>query len=228
MMNNPAGFKLITLAIALLLGWYSIATLFAEILTPKVRSYSFDLAPRNPDFDFSPFSDWASAAAPFRGDLLANIAFAYSGPVTGLFNAQASQQQAARRERALSSARHSLSFAPHASDVWLLLAALQRNEASRKSATIEALKMSYLTSPGDATLFPARLLILSDPGVIGDPDLRNLARGDIRLILTRRPDLKPAIVRAYRSAGEETKRYLQETAKSFDAGFAASLATQLQ
>jgi hypothetical protein len=222
MRDHPAGFRIATLAIALLLGWYSIATLFAEILTPKVRSYSFDLAPQNSDFEVSPFSDWASAAAPFRGDLLANIAFAYSGPVAGLLNAQTTQQEAVRRERALSLAKHSLSFAPHSSDVWLLLAALQRKEASGKTA-IEALKMSYLTSPGDAYLIPARLLILSDSRIIGDPDLQNLARGDIHLILTRRPDLKPAIARAYRSGEDEAKRYLQDAVKSFDAGFAASL-----
>ncbi|MDH6263548.1 hypothetical protein [Bradyrhizobium sp. BR13661] len=222
-MNYLPSFRLTTLAMALLLGWYSIATLFAEISTPKVRTYSFDLGPQNQELDVSPFSDWASQAAPFRADLLANMAFAHSGPVIGLFNAQTSQQKVARRERALSLARHSLSDAPHAADVWLLLAALQRNQASGKSATAEALKMSYLTAPGNASLFPARLLILSDPGMISDPDLRDLGRGDIRIILTRRPDLKPAITRAYQSAGAETKKYLQEVVKSFDEGFAASL-----
>jgi hypothetical protein len=50
-----------------------------------------------------------------------------------------------------------------------------------------------------------------------------LARGDIRLILTRRPDLKVAIINAYRRGSAEGKAYIDEAVRSLDLGFAASL-----
>jgi hypothetical protein len=45
-----------------------------------------------------------------------------------------------------------------------------------------ALKMSYLTSPADVNLIPTRLASLSASTAIADVELRNLARGDFRLI----------------------------------------------
>ena len=70
--------------------------------------------------------------------------------------------------------------------------------------------MSYLTSPADVNLIPTRLAILSTAAAISDDDLKNLARGDIRLILTRRPDLKPAITKAYRHGSPAGKAFIDE------------------
>ena len=50
--------------------------------------------------------------------------------------------------------------------------------------------MSYLTAPADMSLVPARLSVVTGTAAIADDELRNLLRGDIRLVLTRRPDLK--------------------------------------
>jgi len=50
--------------------------------------------------------------------------------------------------------------------------------------------MSYLTSPADVDLIPTRLPSVSTSVAISDDELKNLARGDIPLILTRHPDLK--------------------------------------
>jgi hypothetical protein len=83
--------------------------------------------------------------------------------------------------------------------------------------------MSYLTSPADANLIPARLAILSTSTALADVELKNLARADIRLILTRRPDLKAAIIGAYRHGSADDKAYLAEVVRSLDPGFAASL-----
>jgi hypothetical protein len=83
--------------------------------------------------------------------------------------------------------------------------------------------MSHLTSPADVNLIPARLAILSASTAIADVELRNLARGDIRLILTRRPDLKDAITSAYRRGSAAGKACIEEVVRSLDPGFAASL-----
>jgi hypothetical protein len=47
---------------------------------------------------------------------------------------------------------------------------------------IEALKMSYLTARNDAGLMAVRLDLATSSNALADPDVRELARGDVRLI----------------------------------------------
>jgi hypothetical protein len=83
--------------------------------------------------------------------------------------------------------------------------------------------MSYLTSAADVALIPARLSLIAASVSIADADLKNLARGDIRLILTRRPELKPAIANAYLRGSPDGRAYIGQAVRSLDPGFAASL-----
>ena len=48
---------------------------------------------------------------------------------------------------------------------------------------IEALKMAYFTAPNDARLMAVRLDLATSFDALADPDVRELARGDVRLIL---------------------------------------------
>jgi hypothetical protein len=128
----------------------------------------------------------------------------------------------ARRESALALARQSLAFSPHDSRAWLLIAMLQAGGPSSVAAT-EALKMSFLTAPSDPGLIPARLAVLATSATIDDGELASLARGDMRLILTRRPDLKGAIVRAYERGSTKGQVFIREIARSLDPAFAATL-----
>jgi len=221
MKNAPDRFRIATLLTALLLGWFAIATIFAEALAPKTQNFSQAL-PLSDAAYYPSVADWAAAAAPLRGDLLADIAMARAAPVLNLGKAPPSPEIMATRERALAAAKQSLSLAPHSSRMWLLVATLQSVGSTRESAA-EALKMSYLTSPADVNLIPTRLAILSASTAIADVELRALARGDIRLILTRRPDLKDAIASAYRRGSVDGKAYIEEVVRSLDPGFAASL-----
>jgi hypothetical protein len=83
--------------------------------------------------------------------------------------------------------------------------------------------MSYLTSPADVSLTPTRLSIVTTSAAISDDELRNLARSDIRLILTRRPDLKPVISSAYRRGSAEGKAFINNAVQLIEPAFAASL-----
>jgi hypothetical protein len=222
MKNFPDRFRIATLLTALLLGWFAIATIFAEALTPKVQQFSQALALPDPKIPDGSLADWAVSAAPLRGDLLADIAMERAAPVLNLGKAPLTREIMATREAALTTAKQSLSLAPHSSSMWLLVAMLQSG-GPRQEAAAEALKMSYLTSPADANLIPARLAILSAATAIADVELKNLARGDIRLILTRRSDLKAAITDAYRRGSVDGKAYIAEVVRSLDPGFAASL-----
>jgi hypothetical protein len=221
MKNFPDRFRIATLLTALLLGWFAITTIFAEALTPKTQRFPQALALPDP-IPYGSLADWAVAAGPLRGDLLADIALERAAPVLNLGKAPLTPEIMATREAALTKAKQSLSLAPHSSSMWLLVAMLQSG-GPRQEAAAEALKMSYLTSPADANLIPARLAILSAATAIADVELKNLARGDIRLILTRRSDLKAAITNAYRRGSVDGKAYIAEVVRSLDPSFAASL-----
>ena len=162
-------------------------------------------------------TDFAATIAPLRGDLLAEIAVARAASVFNPDKATALPATTATRERALAIAKQSLSLSPHASRIWLLTAMLQ----TRGQPQSDAIKMSYLTSPADVDLIAARLALVSK--AILDDGLKNLARGDIRLILTRRPELKPAISSAFVHGSADGKAYIVDAVRSLDADFAASL-----
>jgi hypothetical protein len=221
MKNISDRFGIATLLTALVLGWFAITTILAEALTPKTQQV---FQPRTlPDpIPHGSLTDWAVRAAPQRGDLLAGIAMERAAPVLNLGKAPPTPEILQTREAALATARQSLSLAPHLSSMWLLVAMLHSGGPGQEAAA-EALKMSYLTSPADANLIPARLAILSTSTALADVELKNLARADIRLILTRRPDLKAAITGAYRHGSADDKAYLAEVVRSLDPGFAASL-----
>jgi hypothetical protein len=85
------------------------------------------------------------------------------------------------------------------------------------------MKLSYFTGPSLENLIPARLATVVSGDELNDPDLRELARGDVRSILTRHPELKPALVAAYRNAATGGKQFIEQSVKSIDPPFVASL-----
>ena len=84
------------------------------------------------------------------------------------------------------------------------------------------LKMSYYTGPNGLTHPPAHQYC--------DPDRRDhrsrpaiLAAGEIRTIITRKPDLKPAILTAYRDALPDGRRFIEAEVGVLDPDLLASL-----
>jgi hypothetical protein len=210
-------FRIVTVLLALVLGSFAIATIFAETLTSKTRRFSQDLALPEPMPQGS-LADHAADVALLRGDLLADIATARAAAALDPNATADAPETTAARERALAAARQSLSLAPHASGMWLLVAMLQSRGESGNSIA-ELLKMSYLTGPAEVNLIPSRLATVTASAAIADADLKALVRGDIRLILTRRPDLKPAIAYAYRRGSTDGKAFIGEVVQSLDPGF---------
>ena len=215
MKKIPDTFRIATLLMALGLGCFAIATIGAEALTPTQGLYGNAVLQSTDSNDR--LANFAAAVAPLRGDLLADIAAARAAPIFKPGKVVLSPETIATRERALVIAEKSLSLSPHASGMWLLMAMLLKQGQAKS----EALKMSYLTSPADVNLIPARVALVS--AASSDDELKNLGRGDIRLILTRRPDLKPAISSAFGQGSAEGKAYLEETVRSLDPKFADSL-----
>jgi hypothetical protein len=116
-----------------------------------------------------------------------------------------------------------LKAAPHNSELWLLLALLQTQGKSEVRQIVEALKMSYLTAPSDARLMPLRIYTAALSDALADPDLKEFARGDIRLMVMRQPELRRAVVFAYRRASRLGKSFLEDSVQSIDPSFLTTL-----
>jgi hypothetical protein len=123
-------------------------------------------------------------------------------------------------EQAQAAVIKTLSHAPHDSRLWLALALLQ-GKANQPNG--EALRMSYITGPHSWALIRQRLTSAVASNVLAEEDLRELAAGDIRLIITRRPELKDAIVDAYKQASPIGKSFIEQRTSKLDSQFSASL-----
>src|SRR5258708_4587598 len=85
------------------------------------------------------------------------------------------------------------------------------------------LKMSYYTGPNEIALIPLRILIATRSDAIADPDLQILVGGEIRTIITRKPESKPLILAAYRDALPEGKRFIESTVAALDPALLAAM-----
>jgi hypothetical protein len=100
---------------------------------------------------------------------------------------------------------------------------LQARSNLGDSLIAESLKMSYLTGPNRAELIPARLDAVTLGNSLNDADLNELARGDVRVILTQFPDQRQALVNDYVRGSAVGKAFLEASARMFDPKFADSL-----
>ena len=147
----------------------------------------------------------AARFAVIRGDLWAELALTYSGLVwsDGRSISRRPTRQSVEEARAI--AAHALRHSPHDARVWLLLAALNNLTEDTDRHTAAALKMSYYTGPNEIKLTPLRLLVSENAGP---------HRNELGSIISRKPELKPAIVAAYREATPAARRLIEEEAVS--------------
>ncbi|WP_225187554.1 hypothetical protein [Bradyrhizobium sp. IC3195] len=112
-----------------------------------------------------------------------------------------------------------LRSSPLRGDIWLLLAATSKH-SSPQSSTAAMLRMSYYTAPNDLDLLPLRVSIaLAADATVREPDLRELIKRDVNLVVRHRPALKPALVTAYRSASADGKVYFEGLLSELDPTF---------
>lgn len=216
-------FRIAAFVICLAMSGVAVKNLWAEMLRPAPSAFpdSSTAIPSPGDIDSA---RRAARVAPDRSDVQADAALALA--------AEAMHGVAGYRpdlnQEAQVATRRALAAGPLDSRLWLVLARLQAQLALRDPLIAETLKLSYFTGPNSGSLIPARLAIVVSSDGLNDPDLRELARGDVRLILTRQPELKPALIAAYRSAAPQGKQFLEESIKSIDPKFEASLPRALR
>jgi hypothetical protein len=164
----------------------------------------------------------ASLIAPFRSDLKGDYAVALaSQALNAQYAVRSGAEQAA--QAAQEAARNALQIGPHDSRLWLILALLQSRGDKVDPRAAESLKMSYLTGPNQAGLIPIRLAMVTANSSLKDADLGELARGDVRAMLSQRPEQRLALVNDYVRASETGKRFLEESVKTIDPRFVDTL-----
>jgi hypothetical protein len=211
-------FRLLALLILVFVGGLSISNLVAEFLRPA----PLPLPSRTntaPTSDQISSAGRASAIAPFRSDLKADYAVALAGQtLKSEYTGQAQSDDPAQN-----AVKSALKIGPHDSRMWLALALLQARSNLGDSLIAESLKMSYLTGPNRAELIPTRLDTVTLSHSLNDADLNELARGDVRVILTQLPDQRQALVNDYVRGSSIGKAFLEESVRMFDPKFADSL-----
>jgi hypothetical protein len=214
-MNSLNNFRITLVVSALIIGTYTIASVFAEI-----GSSGRPVFPSDPTKIIAPaqkMPNWIESVLAFRSDLASNHALMVALQALQSYKTASVTEQTA--QKAQFTVKQALSTAPYDSELWLALALLQAQRDPRDRTFVEELKMSYFTAPNDPRLMPVRLDTATLFDALSDPDLKELVSGDLRLMLTRKADLKSAVASAYQRASGLGKTFLEEAVQSIDPAF---------
>lgn len=126
---------------------------------------------------------------------------------------------------ALNSFARVLEYSPLRGDVWLMLAAMSKQYGENYDTTA-LLKMSYYTAPNELTLIPLRLSVaLGTDAAVNEPELRDLIRRDLKVAITARPWLQPAVVAAYQSASAHGRTFAESTISELNPSYLQKMRT---
>lgn len=209
-------FRLASLVLVAIAGGVSLANLAAEVLRDGTLALPATPEQAATEEQFAT-ARRVSRLAPFRSDLKSEYALARTGQAIKYDG----QQQPS--EVAKDTVKSALKIGPHDAKLWLVLALLQTRNNVRDPLVAESMKMSYLTGPGRAELIPPRLEIVTSSEALRDADLNELARSDVRAILTQLPDQRPVLVKDYARASDVGKTFLEQAARQIDPAAAEGL-----
>jgi hypothetical protein len=221
-MTAVGRFGILLTALALTIGLYAIASATAEMTALERTAFPADAAKIR--------SPWAgdvpsllATLTPFKSELESNHALITALQAIELGRQKSATVRSAEHADALSRVRQTLSISPYNPELWLALALLQAQRDPHDPVVVEALKMSYFIAPNDARLMPVRLDLAGRFDALAIPDVKDLVRNDVWLIMTRHPELKPAISSAYRRASDLGKSFFQDAVQSIDPSFVPTL-----
>jgi hypothetical protein len=217
------GFRLSALIYAGVLAIQALWLLSTELLHPKLPYFPADKAASERAAGQRFVAQLAAEIGGIRGDLWADYAITlFSELLTDAKNAAAGNAKELTedtRNVAITAAK----LAPTDSRMWLLLALIDQRLDWLGRGIPGPLKMSYYTGPNAAALIPTRVLVATRTAAITDPELQSLVSREIRTIVTRRPDLRPALFVAYRDALPEGRRFIEATVGDLDRNLLASI-----
>lgn len=166
---------------------------------------------------------WQALLLPLTSDVEADHAWLAAFRAVGSTTDAHPRPRAAELDRAAIRIKRSLSTSPSDAELWVMLAILEAQRNPHDPTPGQALKMAYFTAPNDGRQMPARLQIATASELIADPELRELVRGDVRLMISRRASQKDAVVAAYRRASKAGRDFLEEAIRSIDPSILPSL-----
>lgn len=223
--NTPAShylFRSTVLLFAFVLGCQATWILTAEYSRSSSRDFAGDAQAAT-----AANRKAAALAASFgiiRGDLWGEYALTYLNLVQRVGPDSGNVQVSKTAEQAREVADRALALAPHDARIWLVLAGIDAQFGSLKHKPAAALQMSYYTGANETELIPLRLRLAVNSNALADKDFQQLVRHDIHTIVTRKPELTPAILAAYRDALPFGQQFLEETLKEIDPALLARLA----
>jgi hypothetical protein len=207
------------LALAFLLGTQSLWVLVSELVRPAIPGL-----PVNPQIaaiaaDQRSRAVWAARIGAIRGDLWTEAAFTYAD----LLWPDSGRRMNNTSDQARAIVAEALAHAPHQSAVWLLLAGLE-SQLERSSPNLAAaLRMSYYTGPNELRLIPLRLQVATHTDAAREDDIQQFIRRDLRIIITREPQLKPSIIAAYGDANAFAKQLIEQVIEEKDPSLLQSI-----
>jgi hypothetical protein len=207
-------------AFAGLLTLQSIWIILPELIRPSRPAFPRDAQSPPASASERKRADWAAELALVRGDLWAEDAIAQSGQLVQAIEARKTAQSVDQALVTRSTADEAATLSPHDARVWLVLAGLDCLLHRQASGV---LKMSYYTGANEIALIPLRLLVATCLDEINDAELQSLVTREIKLIVTRYQELKPAILAAYQSASPNGKRFIEMTVADLDNGLMATI-----
>ena len=194
-MSSLNNFRVTLVAISLTLGVYSMASVLAELGSPARPRFPSDLS-KIISLSAEETPSWPSAISPFRSDLESSYALNVALQALQFRKEKPATAPSEQNARAEATVKQALSIVPYDSELWLALALLEARRDPHNPKLPEALKMSYFVAPNDPQLMPVRLDTATSFDALSDPDLKELVLGDLRIMLTRKPDLRAAVVSA--------------------------------
>ena len=212
-MGSANIFRIVAVVVAALILAYAPASLYSDIFATKRPSLPADPSKMvSQKLEPSLAATISPLRADLEGDHALNLALTALRPRTSPLGA-ADVQKNTEGQEAIKAA---LKKTPYRSELWLVLALLQTQRNTDNKQIIEALKMSYFTAPNDAQLMPLRLYTAARSEALADGDLRELARGDVRLMLIRQLELREAVSTAYVAGSNVGKTFIEEAVQSID------------
>lgn len=126
-------------------------------------------------------------------------------------------ETAASHQTALNTFAQALRYSPLRGDLWLMLAAISKEQKTPAHDVAALLKLSYYTAPNDLTLLPLRLTVaLGASSALSEPELRELVQRDVKIAFANQPTLRPALVAAYESASADGKTLVEHLVSDWD------------
>lgn len=210
------------MTLALTIGSYAIASALAELTALERATFPADATKIRARWTGDVPSP-LTALSPFGPKLESNHALIAALQAIELAQRTPATVRSTKHADALGRVRQTLSISPYNPELWLALVLLQAQRDPHDPVVVEALKMAYFIAPNDARLMPVRIDLAVRFDALAIPDVKDIVRNDVRLIMTRRPELKSAIVSNYRRASALGKTFLEYVVESIDPSFLATL-----